>query len=77
MEKEKGVRTFTVRSFTNAAKTYTLTYIRNNRMRRWLCECGDFQYRKMRRKRHCKHLRAMVLLAKAVHGVSRIRRMAA
>lgn len=67
-----GVRTFYVASESKPGTEYVIQFIRRSRQRRWFCDCADFKFRKLARKRHCKHLRQLATLAREAHGVSRL-----
>jgi hypothetical protein len=40
------------------AKAHRVVRIRTSRMKRWLCDCDDFLFRKAPRNRHCSHIQA-------------------
>jgi hypothetical protein len=67
-----GVRTFYVRSESRPGTEYVVQFIRRARQCRWFCDCADFKFRRLSRKRHCKHLRELATRAREVHGVSRL-----
>ena len=67
-----GVRLFYVQSESKPDVQYVVQFIRRNHTRRWFCDCPDFKFRRLARKRHCKHARELAQLAREAHGVSRI-----
>ncbi len=67
-----GVRTFYVASESRPGAHYVVQFIRRAGQRRWFCDCADFKFRRLARKRHCKHARTLAALAKQAHGVSRL-----
>ena len=52
-----GARVFYVGSESKPSTEYTVQFIRRNGQCRWFCTCPDFTYRRLSRKRHCKHIR--------------------
>jgi hypothetical protein len=69
-----GVRTFYVASEARPGIHYVVQFIRRSRQRRWFCDCADFKFRRLARRRHCKHLRELCSMARAARGVSRLAR---
>jgi hypothetical protein len=67
-----GVRTFYVASESKPGVQYVAQFIRRSHQRRWFCDCADFKFRRLARRRHCKHLRELATRAREVHGVSRL-----
>ena len=67
-----GVRTFYVASESNPGKQYVAQHIRRSHQQRWFCDCPDFTFRRIARRRHCKHLRQLAAMARESHGVSRL-----
>ena len=67
-----GVRTFYVASESKSDTNYVAQFIRRAGMRRWFCDCPDFKFRRLARKRHCKHLHELTARAREAHGVSRL-----
>ena len=67
-----GVRTFYVGSDSKPGTEYVVRFIRRCDQRRWFCDCADFKFRRLARKRHCKHARILAALAKQAHGVTRL-----
>ena len=70
--KGNGVAIFYVQSESKPDVQYTVQYIRQGTTRRWFCTCPDFFYRKLRRKKHCKHCREVAARAKQAGGVTRL-----
>lgn len=67
-----GVRTFYVASESQPGVQYVAQHIRHAGQRRWFCDCADFRFHRLARKRHCKHLRALMAMAREAKGVGRI-----
>lgn len=67
-----GVRTFYVTSESKPDTNYVAQFIRRAGMRRWFCDCPDFKFRRLARKRHCKHLHELTARAREAHGISRL-----
>lgn len=67
-----GVRTFYIASESNPETEYVAQFIRRAGMRRWFCDCADFKFRRLARKRHCKHLHELAARAREAHGISRL-----
>ncbi len=67
-----GVRTFYVASESTPGVEYVIQFIRRARQRRWFCDCADFKFRRLARKRHCKHIHQLAERARLAHGVSRL-----
>ncbi len=67
-----GVRTFYVTSESHPGPEYVAQFIRRAHQRRWFCNCPDFTFRRLPRRRHCKHLHELVLRAREARGVSRL-----
>jgi hypothetical protein len=67
-----GVRTFYVGSESTPSVEYVVQFIRRARQRRWFCDCADFKFRRLARKRHCKHIHELAVLARLAHGVTRL-----
>jgi len=65
-----GVCTFYVASESKSDVQYVAQHIRRSHQRRWFCDCADFKFRRLSRKRHCKHLRHLAALAREAHGIS-------
>ena len=53
-----------VKSLSQPGVLYNVMYIR----RRWACDCPDARYRK----RRCKHVQILALLARRMRGVRRL-----
>jgi hypothetical protein len=68
----RGVRTFYVVSESKPGTQYVAQHIRRSNQRRWFCDCADFKFRRLARRRHCKHLRHLAAKAREAHGVSRL-----
>jgi hypothetical protein len=69
-----GVRTFYVASESQPGVEYVVQFIRRSRQCRWFCDCSDFKFRRLSRRRHCKHARALATMAREAHGVSYLTR---
>jgi len=67
-----GVQTFYVASESQPGTQYVVQHIRRAGQRRWFCDCADFKFRRLARKRHCKHLRQLAAMAREAHGVVRL-----
>lgn len=67
-----GVRTFYVGSESQPGTRYVVQHVRRSGQRRWFCDCADFKFRRLARKRHCKHCREIAARAREAHGVSRL-----
>ena len=67
-----GVRTFYVASQSRPGVQYVVQFIRRAGQRRWFCGCGDFKFRKLARKRHCKHIHQLTALVRQAHGLSHL-----
>lgn len=67
-----GVHLFYVESESQPGTRYNVQHIRRNGQRRWFCDCADFKFRRLARKRHCKHARELATRAREAHGVSRL-----
>lgn len=67
-----GVRTFYIASQSQPGVQYVAQHIRRAGQRRWFCDCADFKFRRLARKRHCKHLHALTAMARESRGVSRL-----
>jgi len=67
-----GVRSFHVASQSRVGAQYVVQFIRRAGQRRWFCDCGDFKFRKLARKRHCKHVHQLTALVREAHGVSHL-----
>lgn len=67
-----GVRTFYVASESTPGAHYIAQHVRRAGQRRWFCDCADFKFRRLARKRHCKHLRELAAMARDAHGVARL-----
>jgi predicted nucleic acid-binding Zn finger protein len=67
-----GVRTFYIEG--DSGNRYVVQFIRRAGMRRWFCDCPDFKFRRLARKRHCKHLRCLAAMAKQSRGVTHLTR---
>ncbi len=52
-----GVRTFYVGSESRPGVEYVVQHIRRVGQKRWFCNCPDYTFRRLARKRHCKHIR--------------------
>ncbi len=52
-----GVKLFYVSSEHNSGQQYAVQHIRRNGTDRWFCNCADFTFRKLARKRWCKHIK--------------------
>jgi predicted nucleic acid-binding Zn finger protein len=68
----RGVRTFYVPSESDRSLEYVAQFIRRGHQRRWFCNCPDFTFRRLRGRRHCKHLRTLTALVREAHGISRL-----
>ena len=68
----RGVRTLYVASESNPDKQDVAQHIRRSHQQRWFCDCPDFTFRRIGRRRRCKHLRQLAAMARAKHGVSRL-----
>ncbi len=51
-----GAQVFYVSSASKPGTEYTVQFIRRNGQCRWFCTCPDFTFRKLARKRWCKHI---------------------
>lgn len=40
----------------DSGREYAVTHVRRNHQRRWFCQCNDFSFRQVARRRHCKHI---------------------
>jgi len=67
-----GVRTFYVASESQPGVEYVSQFIRRSGQRRWFCDCADFKFRRLARRRHCKHLHALTAMAREAHGISHL-----
>jgi hypothetical protein len=67
-----GVRTFYVTSESQPGTEYVAQFIRRSHQHRWFCDCADFKFRRLARRRHCKHLHRLTAMAREAHGVSRL-----
>jgi len=67
-----GVRSFYVASQSHVGAQYVVQFIRRAGQRRWFCDCGDFKFRKLARKRHCKHIHRLTALVRQAHGLSHL-----
>jgi hypothetical protein len=67
-----GLRIFYVSSESKPGTQYVAQHVRRSHQRRWFCDCADFKFRRLSRKRHCKHLRHLAAMAREAHGVSRL-----
>jgi len=67
-----GVHTFYVASESQPGTEYVVQFIRRAGQRRWFCDCADFKFRRLARKRHCKHLHELTARAREAHGISRL-----
>lgn len=67
-----GIRVFYVASESNPGTEYVVQHMRRARQRRWFCDCADFKFRRLARKRHCKHIHELALRAREARGVSRL-----
>jgi hypothetical protein len=67
-----GVRTFYVESESHPETEYVVQFIRRAHQCRWFCNCPDFTFRRLPRRRHCKHLHELTAIVREVHGVSRL-----
>jgi len=64
-----GIRTYYVASDSNPGTEYTVQFIRKRGMRRWQCNCPQFFYRCLVRRRRCKHIRLVTHRAKETVAV--------
>ena len=48
---------------------YVVQFIRRAGQRRRFCDYGDFKFRKLARKRHCKHIHQLTALLRQAHGL--------
>jgi len=64
-----GIRTFYVASDSRPGVEYKVQHIRKRGMRRWQCNCPQFFYRCLVRRRHCKHIRLVTHRAKETVAV--------
>jgi hypothetical protein len=69
-----GVRTFYVASESQPGIQYVAQFIRRGRQCRWFCDCPDFKFRRLARRRHCKHLHELTAMAREANGVGRLAR---
>jgi len=67
-----GVCTFYAASDSKAGVEYVLQLIRRGGQRRWFCDCADFKFRRLARRRHCKHLHGLLAMVRAAGGVRRL-----
>lgn len=65
-----GVQHFYVKS--DSGKDYVASYIRTGHRREWHCTCPDYTFRKLARRRHCKHLRELAAMAKLAGGIAKL-----
>jgi len=72
--KTPGVRTFYVQSESQPGVQYVAQFIRRAHQCRWFCDCADFKFRRLARRRHCKHLHELTAMAREAHGVARLAR---
>ena len=68
----RGVRTFYVTSESKPGVEYVVQFIRRSHQCRWFCDCADFKFRRVFRRRHCKHLRQITAMVRAAGGVRRL-----
>lgn len=68
--KQPGVKTFYVEG--DHGTIYTVQYIRRNHQRRLYCSCADFLYRRLARKRHCKHAKFVAWIIRESHGIRQL-----
>lgn len=71
-EDSRGIHTFYVGSLSQPGVEYAVKHIRRYRTHRWFCTCPDFAHRRFAIRRHCKHARALAVLAHELHGISRL-----
>ncbi len=69
-----GVRTFYIASESKPGVQYVVQFIRRAHQCRWFCDCADFKFRRLARRRHCKHLHELTAMAREAHGVARLAR---
>lgn len=50
----KGIKLLYVQSDSRPGRSHTVQRLRR---RGWFCSCEDFQFRRLARRRHCKHIR--------------------
>ena len=67
-----GVRSFYVASQSHGGAQYVVQFIRRAGQRRWFCDCGDFKFRKLARKRRCEHVHQLTALVRQAHGLSHL-----
>lgn len=67
-----GVRTFYVQSESQPGTRYIVQHVRRAHQRRFFCTCLDFVFRRLPRRRHCKHCREIAALAREAGGISRL-----
>lgn len=67
-----GVRTFYVSSESQPGTQYVAQFIGRSRQCRWFCDCADFKFRRLARRRHCKHLHELTAMAREAHGVAHL-----
>jgi hypothetical protein len=72
-----GVIVFYVPSRSRENVEHTVHYVRRGRRRFWHCTCEDFTYNTMPIGQHCDHCKALRLMAKEYHGVSKLAKAAA
>lgn len=67
-----GVRTFYIASESKPETEYVAQFVRRAHQRRFFCTCPDFTFRRLSRRRHCKHLHELTARAREAHGISRL-----
>ena len=65
-----GVQHFYVHS--DSGKDYVASHIRTSHRREWHCSCPDFIFRRLARRRHCKHLRELTAMVKLAGGLRKL-----
>lgn len=70
VKSEWNVQHFYVKS--DSGHDCIVTHIRSAHRREWHCTCPDCTFRRLARRRHCKHLRELVAMARLAGGVSRL-----
>ncbi len=71
-----GVHRFYFLSQSQPGTEYVVQHVRAYGQHRWFCNCPDFTYRRLPRKRLCKHARFLSHLVRLARGFRRLRKMA-
>ncbi|HEV2386780.1 MAG TPA: SWIM zinc finger family protein [Candidatus Acidoferrales bacterium] len=64
---QPGVRTFYVMG--DSGQEYVVQYVRHAHQRRFFCTCPDFTFRRLPKRRHCKHARRVAALVRPRSGI--------